>query len=157
MRKRQSAQGVGKYMWRRAHEVWKRDQNAGKVRFTLPQSLRAVHGMQVGEVVKARVISADPASRRLSLSLVPAKQAALAVPADGAQTDAPAPGPTKASSRPVKVTKGATDNGAAIDPLGGLQPGDIVQGQIVQQHTQVTSGCVAGDLCQWGLYISLYM
>ena len=46
----------------------------------------STHGnVQVGEVVKARVISSDPASRRLSLSLVPAKQAALVAPADQTQ------------------------------------------------------------------------
>ena len=108
--------------------------------------------MQVGEVVKARVISADPASRRLSLSLVPAKQAALAPEPGDVQTGAP-PAASKGSSKPVKVTKGATDDGAAIDPLGGLQPGDIVQGQVVQQQTQVRLRIIFSCLCSQGCLV----
>ncbi len=31
------------------------------------------------------------------------------------------------------------ENGAGVDVLGGLQPGDVVHGQVVQQQAEVSS------------------
>ena len=100
--------------------------------------------LQIGEVVKARVLSADVAARRLSLSLVPAKQAALADPISGQLPNGNQAAAGKASSKPVKV--GFADDGAAVDALGGLQPGAIVQGQIVQQQAEVGTCLPATNL-----------
>ena len=89
--------------------------------------------------MKARVLTADLAARRLSLSLVPAKQAALSQSDDGNfQNEAQTKASAKAGSKAAKMGSFG-GSGAEIDALGGLQPGDVVQGFVVQQQAEVSA------------------
>eukprot|EP00884_Botryococcus_braunii_P015433 jgi/Botrbrau1/2573/Bobra.145_1s0001.1 len=67
----------------------------------------------VGQIVKARVIEADPLTRRVLVSLRAGGTASVA-----------------AAVTPVGAVEGDGAPGGAPDPLGGLQPGDVVEGTL---------------------------
>lgn len=91
-----------------------------------------------GQIVKARIIQADPATRRLLASLRIGSSAAsldtAGVPAggsvggEGVGTSVQAAG--GAVARLASETDGEPGGAGPQDPLGGLQAGDVVEGTL---------------------------
>ncbi|PRW20900.1 RRP5-like protein [Chlorella sorokiniana] len=115
---------------------------------------------QPGQVVKCRVLGADPGRKGLKLSLVSkskkaaatATEAAAGEPAAAGAAEAPAEEQQQqqkgeaAGGKAGKKKRGADGaSDAAAIALGSYQPGDLVRGTVTAVHTKEVDGQVVPD------------
>ncbi|KAL4451480.1 hypothetical protein ABPG75_007142 [Micractinium tetrahymenae] len=94
---------------------------------------------QPGQVVKCRVLGADPSRKGLKLSLVSKKKAAAGGEAEAAPAAAAGAEGEVAGTAKERPAKGG-DAAAAEAALASFQPGDLVRGTVLVLHSKEVDG-----------------